>query len=300
MELIQGERMKIEKTKLTKPPRMVIYGQHGIGKSTFAAHAPQVVFIQTEDGLDALGVDAFPLARSFEEVVSALTYLATQQHNFRSVAIDSLDWLEKLIFRHVCEVAKVSDIAQLPYGRGYVAAENLWKEVLDLLTTLRESKKMYVILLAHAQIQKFEDPERENYDRYNLDLQKKGAGLVCEFADIIGYCSYKISTVSKDSGFGQTVTKAKTTGERVLNLEERPAFTAKNRYRLPAQIPLSWPALMAELKAGMVAVNGAGSLAGAPTPGNLAQAATEHEAGKAKRAREKAFPDLTLTEKGAN
>lgn len=227
---------------------MVIYGQHGVGKSTFAAKCPAPIFIQTEDGLDSLGVDAFEKANTLAEVHEALDYLIKEAHTYKTLVIDSLDWLEKLIFARVCQEVGTEDIAAIPFGRGYVKAELHWKAILDKVNELNFKKKMLICLLAHNQIKTFADPERDSYDRYQLDLQNKAAALVCEFADIIGFASFKISTQSKDGNFGATVVKARSTGERTLFLEERAAFTAKNRYGLPPTLEFTWQALAEQLK----------------------------------------------------
>lgn len=274
--------MIIIKTSITRPPRMVIYGQHGVGKSTFAAKCPTPIFIQTEDGLDALGVDAFEKAKSLKDVHDALDYLLAEAHTYKTLVIDSLDWLEKLIFVEVCRETGVPDIAAIPYGRGYVKAEMHWKDILDKVNELNFKKKMLVCLLAHNQIKTFQDPERDNYDRYQLDLQNKAAALVCEFADIIGFATFKTSTNAKDGGFGQTVVKAKSTSERVLNLEERAAYTAKNRYGLPAAIAFEWSAI-AELLKGAKKKEGNLTSTIEDKTANLKQVADEQKEKRAKK-----------------
>jgi hypothetical protein len=77
---------------------MLVYGTEGIGKSTLAARAPQPVFVQTEDGLGEVNCDKFPLAASFAETLAALTELRDQDHAYQTVVVDSLDWLERLIW----------------------------------------------------------------------------------------------------------------------------------------------------------------------------------------------------------
>jgi len=240
--------MEIKTTKINRPPRLVVYGPHKIGKSTFGASCPAPVFIQTEDGLQGITTSAFDLCTDLNDVFACLNFLYEEQHQHKTVIIDSLDWLEKLIFADICKEKSLTDIGEIPYGRGYSLAENIWKNILNKLEELNLERRMMVVLLAHAKIEKFEDPERENYDRYSLDLQKKGAGLVSEWADILGFASYRVATLTKDAGFGQKVVKAKSTGERILNLEERASFTAGNRYQLPAQLPFSWDAIAAELR----------------------------------------------------
>ena len=86
-----------------KPPRILIHGTAGLGKTTLAASIPGVIFIQTEDGLAGVAdVPHFPLAKSYDDVMSALHELANEKHQFKAIAIDSLDWLESLIWQKVC------------------------------------------------------------------------------------------------------------------------------------------------------------------------------------------------------
>lgn len=240
--------MRIIKTALTRPPRMCIYGQHGIGKSTFGANCPKPIFIQTEDGLGSLGCEAFELATSYDQVIEQINYLAHTETGYQTLVIDSLDWLEKLIFQKVCAANNVTDIAALPYGRGYSLATKLWNDFLETLEALLGKKRMMLVFLAHATIKRFEDPERESYDRYQLDIRDRDANLIAEYVDVLGFASFKVATTSKDKGFGQVTVKARSTGERIVNLAEKPAFTAKNRFNLPEVLPLDWKSFAENLK----------------------------------------------------
>src|SRR5690606_27553337 len=95
------------------PPRILIFGVSGIGKTTFCADAPNPVFIQTEDGLGTLKSDAFPLARSYDEVIEAIGSLINENHNYKTLIVDSLDWLEPLIWKKVCAVQNVETIESI-------------------------------------------------------------------------------------------------------------------------------------------------------------------------------------------
>jgi hypothetical protein len=240
--------MKIIQTKISQPPRIVLYGVHGVGKSTFAADCPSPIFIQTERGLDALEVDAFELATEWGDLHKAVDFLANNEHPYKTLAIDSLDWAEKLAFDKVCKEANVKAIGDIPFGRGYSQAEKLWREFLEALSYLNTHKKMLIVAIAHSQIKRFEDPEREGYDRYQLDLQAKAAALVAEWCDILGFATFDKTIKTKDGKFGQQITKASSSGDRILYLEERPAYDAKNRYGLPHELPLAWDAVAAAIK----------------------------------------------------
>lgn len=220
-------------------PRVLVYGVEGIGKSTFAAGAPEPVFIQTEDGLGSLAVDHFPIATKVGDVLDAISTLFDDGHNFKSVVIDSLDWLETLIWR---DIESRYDAKDLAYGKGAMIAADKWREILDGLTALRNDRSMSVILIAHTEIKRFDSPETEPYDRYQPKLQARSSALVREWCDAVLFANYKTLIKKDDVGFNKTVSRGITTGERLLFTSERPAYMAKNRYGLPESIPLSWEA----------------------------------------------------------
>ena len=83
----------IQRGKQPLPPRLVLYGTEGIGKSTFGSQCPAPVFIQTEDGLAEIDCDKFPLATSFDDIVGYVNSLLNEPHEYQTVVIDSLDWL---------------------------------------------------------------------------------------------------------------------------------------------------------------------------------------------------------------
>ena len=125
----------IQSGRENRPPRIMIYGSEGVGKSTFAASAPNPVFIQTEDGLGELDCRKFPLAHSLAEVLAQLTALRDEQHDFQTVVVDSADWLERLIFDEVCREYGVRNIEKADggYGKGYTHALTHWRKVVPTL-----------------------------------------------------------------------------------------------------------------------------------------------------------------------
>ena len=144
----------IKRNKDILPPRIMLYGPHGLGKTTFGAGAPAPIFILTEDGLGQLEVEHFPLAKSFDEVQDALKALQGD-HDYQTVVIDSLDWLDNLIWETINAKYDAKDLA---YGKGAVIAADFWRKVLDGLNSLR-AKGMAVVMLAHCEIKRFDSPE---------------------------------------------------------------------------------------------------------------------------------------------
>ena len=245
-----GFLSKIQTGRSKKPPRALVYGTPGVGKSTLAAAAPSPIFIQTEDGLDEINCQRFPMAESYEDVVAQLRELATEQHDFETVVIDSADWLERLIFARVCSDFGVSNIEKADGGfaRGYTHAVDRWREVLSLLDRLRNQSNMIVILIAHAKVEKFEDPEASPYDRYSPRLHKHAAALITEWCDAVLFATRKIRTKTDDAGFNRKRTIAtaigKDGGDRVLRSVGGPSCVAKNRYGITEELPLEWAAFM--------------------------------------------------------
>lgn len=235
----------IRKNDAIAAPRVMIYGVEGIGKSTFAANAPNPIFICTEDGLGSLTVDHFPLAKEYSDVVQAIGTLYSEKHDYQTVALDSLDWLETMIWR---DVEAKHDAKDLAYGKGAVIAADKWREVLDGLNALRNDKGMAVILIAHTTIKRFDSPEVEPYDRYQPKLQDRSNALIREWCDAVLFANYKTIVKKDDVGFNKTNNRGISTGERLLYTTERPAFMAKNRFALPESIPLSWEAFAAAIQ----------------------------------------------------
>jgi len=233
---------QVEMRPRSAPRRAEIYGPGGIGKSTWASHADRPVFIQTEDGLGDIDVDRFPLAESLGDITGALAELRAEDHDFRTVVIDSLDWTERLIWARVCEDRGVVNIEDIGFAKGYVFALNQWRKILDGLTALRDERGMTVVLIAHSKIERFENPETEPYDRYAPRLHKHASALIQEWCDEVLFATYRIFTKQTDEGFNRKRTMGLSTGERILRTTDRPAHVAKNRLNLPDELPLKWAA----------------------------------------------------------
>lgn len=221
-----------------EPRRTLLYGTHGIGKSTWCSCSNKPIFIQPEDGLGRIDVPAFPVAENLAAVMTAIGELYTEKHAFETVVIDTLDFMERLIFAEVCKDHKVTSIEDLGYAKGYTYALDYWSTFLEGLSALRAKRQMTVLMIAHAQIEKFDNPETDSYDRFVPALHKKASRLVQEWCDEVLFATYKVSTVSEDKGFGKKRHKAIGTSDRVLRTVERPYCMAKNRLGLPTELPL--------------------------------------------------------------
>lgn len=222
--------------RVVKPRRCVIYGKKGIGKSTWAAGAPSPIFIQCEEGLEDIGAPRFPRSDSFQGVIDLLQRLAQEEHKFRTVAVDSLDGLQDLIFAQVCKDKGVDNIEDCGYGKGYTFALDYWRKILACLDYLRDEKSMGVVLIAHDQLVKFEDPELANYDQWTLQLNKHATAEVTKWADEVLFATYKTFVRTSKEGFGREKARGIGSGEREIKTTHRPSYVAKNRLGMPDAI----------------------------------------------------------------
>lgn len=242
---------------VVKPPKIVIYGVPGIGKTKWASCAPRPIFICAEDGLGQLDVPHFPRARSFQDVMEALVSLHREQHDFGTVVVDTIDAVEPMIWAHVCSSVPhekgrpIQGIEDYGFGKGYVHAQREWLRFLTALDALRDDRGMAVILCAHSKVSTFKSPESDDYDRYALKINEKADAVVSGWTDCKLFANYETHLV--ETGRDGDRKRGAGTGRRLLFTEERPAFAAKNRYSLPPVLPLDWNAFVAAQAAAITA-----------------------------------------------
>jgi hypothetical protein len=253
-----------------KPPRIILVGSPGVGKTCFAGSAPGAVFVPTEDGLEPLiekGLLPADLprfrygekgehhtAQSYQDVKESLWALCSEPHDHHWLVVDSADWLEPLIWKQVCEEYGVNSIEKVldGFGKGYVEADKYWKEVIDAVNFLRLQRSMGIIFTAHTQIKKVDPPDGQPFDQYQMKLHKRAHALLFEWADIVGTAIPKTLVSTETRGSGKSAKKvSKAVGEmdRVIHFSEKPSVVAKNRYGLPNELPLSWAAFAEALAA---------------------------------------------------
>jgi GTPase SAR1 family protein len=229
----------VRKVTAQLPPRILIHGQEGVGKTSLASKFPAAVFLQTEDGCPGnVTIDSFGSIENFADLRSAVSTLASEPHHFQTVVLDSIDAAEPLIWSDVCRSQGWSSIEAPGFGKGYVVVDSWWIDILKGLDYLRRQRGMIVVLLAHSAIETINDPRVASYTSYQPRVHRRARGIIQDNVDAIGFLAPDLHVHSEEVGFGKKRSRADGGSQRWLHFEGRPSFVAKNRYGLPAKMPV--------------------------------------------------------------
>lgn len=237
----------VTRGRVESPDRILLYGTEGCGKTTWAASAPDAVFLPAEDGTDRVDVARLPTPKTWQDVLDAVDDLRTGKHAFKTFVLDTLDAIEPLLWRHICDRDGQANIEAYGYGKGYTAALDEWRSFLAALERLRREKGMQIVLIAHSQIRPFKNPDADDYDRHELKLNAKAGGLFKEWCDSVLFATYEQFT-SKDQKTKRV--RGMSTGARIVHTQRHAAYDAKSRYALPETLPLDYGEYAAAVAAG--------------------------------------------------
>ena len=233
--------MEIIKGKIPCAKKVLVYGPEGIGKSTFASRFPDPLFIDTEGSTKEMDVSRTPTPSSWTMLFEQLTYVKQHPDICRTLVIDTLDWAEQMCVEHICSRYGKAGIEDFGYGNGYVYAKEEFGKLLNRLGEIINAG-IHVVLTAHAQMRKFEQPDEMGaYDRWELKLWKKTTSqtspLVKEWADMVLFANYKTFSVAVDDKGKKHKAQG---GARVMYTAHHPCWDAKNRYGFPGEMPFDY------------------------------------------------------------
>ena len=236
--------------KTPKPPIILLYGQEGVGKSTFAAKAPGAIFIPTEDGLNEIDCKKFPISKTYSEFKEKLFAIRDEQHDFQTLAIDSISAAERMLFRHICERYGVNNILDAAggYGKGYKEYSEEWLNIFEILQEIRDLRKMSIILIGHCDVVRVFSPRIGQYDQFQPRLYKKAMDILVDSTDGVFFATRKIRKTEEDAGFKKkdvrTEAIGRDGGDRIIITDgggiDGPQIAKRRFEGLPQELPLDW------------------------------------------------------------
>jgi hypothetical protein len=190
---------------------------------------------------------------------AALRNLQEGGHPHKALAVDAGTGIQTLLQEKVCQESFKGSWEQFNAYGGEMASKLVakeWESVLREFDAVRESG-MGVIMLCHSRVVNFRNPEGPDYERWE-SLTKHEWNRVYDWADIVTFGGFEVTTDKKDKRKSDAETKAKATGGqvRVIHCQRNAAFDAKNRHGLPPMIECgdsaaeAWQNFITALKAG--------------------------------------------------
>lgn len=241
-----------------------MYGVAGIGKTTLAAQFPSPVFIDVEDGSNQLPVARMPRPTSWSMLMDEVREVRDGNVPCSTIIIDTADAAEELCIAAICSEKNWDGLESPGFGKGYTYLAEKFGKLLDVLGEVVD-RGINVVLVSHCLCRKFELPNEEGaFDRYELKLTKKVAPMLKEWSDMLLFLDYKV--------YVEEVSKGKNKargGKRIIRTTHHPCWDAKNRFGLPAEMPLSYDGLapyVPDMMLGGRTVNLEPVKAPAPTP----------------------------------
>ena len=245
--------MEIVKGKKNRGRISVLYGPHGVGKTTFACCSDKAIVLDVEDGCADLDVDRTPVLKTYDELIEALKWIyAEGGKSYKTVVLDSIDHAELLLHRKICQDANVESLADIEWGKGKSRAMKKFSDLLHMLGLIRDTHNVDIMVIAHDNIERVEDPETASYDRHvPKTIIRDASSLLCEWADEVLYAHHNVRIKTEKGAFGKETNKALARSERMLRTTYKPSVIAKNRLEMEEVIPFDF----AEYSKYRVAVN---------------------------------------------
>lgn len=224
----------------SRPLVFTIVADGGLGKTSLAASFPAPVFIRTEDGTMSIAgrddVALFPVSGSVRDVMDALEALATEDHAFRTVVIDSVTKFNLMVESEVLASdpkAKGLNQALGGYGNAYDAVAKYHLELRKACGWLAEHKNMHVVFLAHASTETVDPPDGDPYTRYSIPMHKKAIPHYTNDVDVVAYIKQKMYVTGAEGK-----KKAVSAGdERIITCYPTPSHVSKNRLGISIDLP---------------------------------------------------------------
>lgn len=187
------------------------------GKSTFGSQLPRSLFLNFEQGTNALaGIRSVPILRwgDFKKVLSQLRKPQAREM-YDSIVVDTASIAWQLCEKYVCQREGVDSIRDIPWGQGWGMLRNEFSECWREITLLGFG----ILFIAHSKDKPTEmrDEDGNEITAVAPDLPNQCYTIINSIVDIIGYLQVQMNNDG--------------TSERFLYTRSTPTVFAGSRYQ---------------------------------------------------------------------
>ncbi len=187
------------------------------GKSTFGSQLPRSLFLNFEQGTNALaGIRSVPILRwgDFKKVLSQLRKPQAREM-YDSIVVDTASIAWQLCEKYICQREGVDSIRDIPWGQGWGMLRNEFSECWREITLLGFG----ILFIAHSKDKPTEmrDEDGNEITAVAPDLPNQCYTIINSIVDIIGYLQVQMNTDG--------------TSERFLYTRSTPTVFAGSRYQ---------------------------------------------------------------------
>ena len=173
---------KVKRKAISQDPKvMLLYGAPKVGKTTALSQLEDCLIIDTEQGANM--VEGYIQEVNSRKELFEILEEAQKGHDYKYVAIDTIDkiaiWAEKAI----CESEQVSAIQDLAFGKGFAMVRE------KVLNTIKAMKQIFphVIIIGHRKWARAVVDSKAIVEPESLDLTGKLKNMLMADCDAIGY-----------------------------------------------------------------------------------------------------------------
>lgn len=228
-EIIQG--------RVKKPYNIIVFGEPGLGKSTFAQAAPDPLFVGAEEN-DELTAKRFPQVKSFDEFEQQLTQIRDTKPTYSTLVIDSIDSIDMLLTQKIlADDSKAKGNMNKAHG-GYgaardIAASHMMRIRDEYLKPIRAQGKNIIIVGHSKKATAVDTVIGLQYDTHEMNLHNKVQAVFVDWCQAVMFATY-MNYKTEDDNSNKVF--ASGTGKRILLTSKRPGHLAKNRFNLPYEL----------------------------------------------------------------
>ena len=173
---------KVKRKAVSQNPKtMLLYGAPKVGKTTALSQLDDCLIIDTEGGANM--IEGYVHSINSRKELIELLKQAQEGHEYKYVAIDTIDKIATWAEQAVCEEENVSAVQDLAFGKGFGLVR---EKVLNTVGILKQIFP-HVIIIGHRKWARAIVDSKAIVEPESLDLTGKLKNMLMADCDAIGY-----------------------------------------------------------------------------------------------------------------